>query len=140
MDAPATVADDGDNQQEGETRVLLRAGRRIADAALAAAKFKPTVNGKRIVREFEVQTCRERREDRTDAASRLGGDAAKSGFAWTVGDARGRRFATGGGNGVVAGVRMVIGIRDRPFARKVRQRAVSRLEGASGPEGAPGSD
>jgi hypothetical protein len=37
-----------------ETPPLSRAGRRVADAALAAAKFKPTVDGKRIVREYEV--------------------------------------------------------------------------------------
>ena len=37
-----------------ETPSLTRAGRRVADATLAAAKFKPTVDGKRMVRQFEV--------------------------------------------------------------------------------------
>lgn len=37
-----------------ETPPLSRAGRRAADAALAAAKFEPTTDGKRVVREFEV--------------------------------------------------------------------------------------
>jgi len=37
-----------------ETPPLTRAGRRVADATLAAAKFKPTVDGKRMVRQFEV--------------------------------------------------------------------------------------
>jgi hypothetical protein len=33
---------------------LSRAGRRIADATLEAAKFQPTVDGKREVRRYEV--------------------------------------------------------------------------------------
>jgi len=33
---------------------LSRAGRRVADATQAAAKFKPTVDGKQLVRQFEV--------------------------------------------------------------------------------------
>jgi acetoin utilization deacetylase AcuC-like enzyme len=37
-----------------ETPPLSRAGRRLADAALAAAQFKPTVDGKRAIRKFEV--------------------------------------------------------------------------------------
>jgi pyocin large subunit-like protein len=37
-----------------ETSPLTRAGRKIADATLTAAKFKPTVDGKRLVRHFEV--------------------------------------------------------------------------------------
>ncbi len=39
---------------KSETPPLTRAGRRVADATLAAAKFKPTVDGKRMVRQFEV--------------------------------------------------------------------------------------
>lgn len=37
-----------------ETPPLTRAGRKIADAKLAAAKFKPTSDGKRAIRQFEV--------------------------------------------------------------------------------------
>jgi hypothetical protein len=37
-----------------ETPPLTRAGRKIADAALAAAKFKPTSDGKSAMRQFEV--------------------------------------------------------------------------------------
>jgi len=37
-----------------ETPPLTRAGRRVADATLATAKFKPTANGKRLVRQYEV--------------------------------------------------------------------------------------
>lgn len=37
-----------------ETPPLSRAGRRLADATLAAARFKPTVDGKRAIRTFEV--------------------------------------------------------------------------------------
>jgi hypothetical protein len=37
-----------------ETPPLTRAGRRITDAALEAAKFKPTADGKRLVRQFEA--------------------------------------------------------------------------------------
>jgi hypothetical protein len=37
-----------------ETPPLTRAGRREADAKLAAAKFRPTTDGKRLVRQFEV--------------------------------------------------------------------------------------
>lgn len=37
-----------------ETPPLSRAGRKIADAIMAAAKFKPTVDGKRLVRQYEV--------------------------------------------------------------------------------------
>jgi hypothetical protein len=37
-----------------ETPPLTRAGRRDADAKLAAAKFRPTTDGKRLVRQFEV--------------------------------------------------------------------------------------
>ena len=37
-----------------ETPPLTRAGRRVADVTLAAAKFKPTVDGRRLVRQFEV--------------------------------------------------------------------------------------
>jgi pyocin large subunit-like protein len=37
-----------------ETPPLTRAGRKIADAALAAAKFRPTSDGKRAIRQFEV--------------------------------------------------------------------------------------
>jgi len=33
---------------------LTRAGRKVADAALAAAKFKPTSDGKRAIRQCEV--------------------------------------------------------------------------------------
>jgi hypothetical protein len=42
------------NTKETETPPLSRAGRRKADATLAAAKFKPTTNGKRVVRRYEV--------------------------------------------------------------------------------------
>ncbi len=37
-----------------ETPPLSRAGRRLADATLAAAHFKPTADGKRAIRKFEV--------------------------------------------------------------------------------------
>ncbi len=33
---------------------LSRVGRRAADAIMAAAKFKATVDGKRLVRQYEV--------------------------------------------------------------------------------------
>jgi hypothetical protein len=42
------------NNTKTETPPLSRAGRRVADAALAAAKFKPTADGRRVVRQFEV--------------------------------------------------------------------------------------
>lgn len=38
----------------GETPPLSRAGRKLAEAVMAAAKFKPTMDGKRLVRQFEV--------------------------------------------------------------------------------------
>jgi len=37
-----------------ETQPISRAGRKIADAIMEAAKFKPTVDGSRFVRQFEV--------------------------------------------------------------------------------------
>jgi hypothetical protein len=37
-----------------ETPPLSRAGRKLADAIMEAAKFKPTVDGSRLVRQFEV--------------------------------------------------------------------------------------
>jgi hypothetical protein len=37
-----------------ETPPLSRAGRKIADASMEAAKLKPTVDGKRLVRQYEV--------------------------------------------------------------------------------------
>ena len=37
-----------------EVPPLSQAGRRLADAQMEAAKFKPTVDGKRLVRRFEV--------------------------------------------------------------------------------------
>jgi hypothetical protein len=37
-----------------ETPPLTRAGRRVADAKLAAATFQPTSDGKRVMRQFEV--------------------------------------------------------------------------------------
>jgi hypothetical protein len=37
-----------------ETPPLSRAGRRVADAIMATAKFKATVDGSRYVRQFEV--------------------------------------------------------------------------------------
>ncbi|HUX74145.1 MAG TPA: hypothetical protein VMV25_09680 [Steroidobacteraceae bacterium] len=43
-----------DTKPSTETPPLTRSGRRIADAKLAAAKFEPTVDGKRMVRQFEV--------------------------------------------------------------------------------------
>jgi hypothetical protein len=36
------------------TQAISRAGRKIADAIMEAAKFKPTVDGKRLVRQYEV--------------------------------------------------------------------------------------
>jgi len=33
---------------------LSRVGRRVADAIMVAAKFKPTVDGKRLMRQYEV--------------------------------------------------------------------------------------
>jgi hypothetical protein len=35
-----------------ETPPLTRAGRKIADAAIEAAKFRPTADGMRMVRQF----------------------------------------------------------------------------------------
>jgi hypothetical protein len=43
-----------DNTKETETPPISRSSRRKADAALAAAKFKLTTNGKRVVRRYEV--------------------------------------------------------------------------------------
>jgi hypothetical protein len=43
-----------DNANKTETPPLSRAGRRVAEATLAASKFKPTANGKRVVRRYEV--------------------------------------------------------------------------------------
>jgi hypothetical protein len=37
-----------------ETPSLTRAGRKLAENTLAAAKFKPTVDGSRLVRQYEV--------------------------------------------------------------------------------------
>jgi pyocin large subunit-like protein len=42
------------NNDKPETPPLTRAGRKVADAALAAAKFKPTSDGKSAMRRFEV--------------------------------------------------------------------------------------
>lgn len=39
---------------KAETPPLTRAGRKEADAALEAAKFRPTIDGQRSVRQFEV--------------------------------------------------------------------------------------
>jgi pyocin large subunit-like protein len=43
-----------DTKPKSETPPLTRAGRKIADAALAAAKFTPTSDGKGAIRQFEV--------------------------------------------------------------------------------------
>ena len=43
-----------DTKPTFETPPLSRAGRKIADAIMEAAKFKPTVDGKRLVRQYEV--------------------------------------------------------------------------------------
>jgi pyocin large subunit-like protein len=43
-----------DTQPKPETPPLTRAGRKVADATLAAAKFTPTSDGKGAVRQFEV--------------------------------------------------------------------------------------
>ncbi|MGO9946984.1 MAG: hypothetical protein ACLPWG_09075 [Steroidobacteraceae bacterium] len=43
-----------DDMKETETPPISRSSRRKADAALAAAKFKLTTNGKRVVRRYEV--------------------------------------------------------------------------------------
>lgn len=37
-----------------ETPPLTRAGRKEAEAVMAATQFKPTVDGKRLVRRYEV--------------------------------------------------------------------------------------
>lgn len=37
-----------------QTPPLTRAGRRAAEAAMEAAKFRPTADGKRLVRQFEA--------------------------------------------------------------------------------------
>jgi len=37
-----------------ETPALSRVGRKIADAIMEAAKFKPNADGSRFVRQFEV--------------------------------------------------------------------------------------
>jgi hypothetical protein len=42
------------NTIETETPPLSRAATRMAEATLAATKFKPTTNGKRVVRRYEV--------------------------------------------------------------------------------------
>jgi pyocin large subunit-like protein len=43
-----------DTKPRAETPPLSRAGRKIADATLAAAKFTPTADGKSAIRKFEV--------------------------------------------------------------------------------------
>ncbi len=43
-----------DTKPKAETPPLTRTGRKVADATLAAAKFKPTSDGKAAVRNFEV--------------------------------------------------------------------------------------
>lgn len=43
-----------DTKPKPETPPLSRAGRKMADATLAAAKFTPTSDGKRAIRKFEV--------------------------------------------------------------------------------------
>jgi hypothetical protein len=40
--------------KQTETPPLSRAGRRQAEATLASAQFRPTTNGKRVVRRYEV--------------------------------------------------------------------------------------
>ena len=42
------------NTKETETPQLSRAGSRKAEATLASAQFRPTTNGKRVVRRYEV--------------------------------------------------------------------------------------
>jgi hypothetical protein len=37
-----------------ETPALSRAGKKLAEASLTAAKFRPTIDGKRMVRQYEV--------------------------------------------------------------------------------------
>jgi hypothetical protein len=41
-------------QTTSETPPLTRAGRKIADAVMAAAKFRRTMDGTRMVRQYEV--------------------------------------------------------------------------------------
>lgn len=41
-----------DMKPRAETPPLTRAGRKVADAAIEAAKFRPTSDGKRMVRQF----------------------------------------------------------------------------------------
>jgi pyocin large subunit-like protein len=43
-----------DKTPKPETPPLTRAGRKIADATLAAARFKPTSDGKSAIRQFEI--------------------------------------------------------------------------------------
>ena len=43
-----------DTKPKSETPPLSRAGRKIADATLAAAQFTPTTDGKSAIRKFEV--------------------------------------------------------------------------------------
>jgi hypothetical protein len=43
-----------DKEPKPATPPLTRAGRRVADATLAAAKFTPTSDGKSAIRTFEV--------------------------------------------------------------------------------------
>ena len=43
-----------DPNPRSETAPLSRAGRKLADAIMEAAKLKPTVDGKRLVRQYEV--------------------------------------------------------------------------------------
>jgi hypothetical protein len=44
----------GDKPWSSETQPLSRAGRKAADAVLTAATFKPTIDGTRLVRRYEV--------------------------------------------------------------------------------------
>jgi len=44
----------GDKPSSSETPPLSRAGRKAADAVLSAATFKPTIDGSRLVRRYEV--------------------------------------------------------------------------------------
>ena len=43
-----------DPAPRSETQALSRAGRKIADAIMEAAKFKPNADGSRFVRQYEV--------------------------------------------------------------------------------------
>jgi len=43
-----------DSRPRSETPALSRAGRKVAEAVMEAARFKPNADGSRFVRQYEV--------------------------------------------------------------------------------------